>query len=48
MEQTLQKIRKEHSNLNPLLERLINDSLNAISPDRLPDAKNRESKTKNT
>jgi len=39
MEQTLQKIRREHSNLNPLLERLINDSLNAISPDRLPDAK---------
>jgi len=39
MEQTLQKIRREHSDLNPLLERLINDSLNAISPDRLPDAK---------
>ncbi|MCD6220140.1 hypothetical protein J7K43_07135 [Candidatus Calescamantes bacterium] len=42
MEQTLQKIRREHSNLNPLLElleRLLNDSLNAISPDRLPDAK---------
>ena len=39
MEQILQKIRREHSNLNPLLERLINDSLNAISPDRLPDAK---------
>jgi len=39
MEQTLQKIRREHPNPNPLLERLINDSLNAISPDRLPDAK---------
>ncbi|WP_456329488.1 N-6 DNA methylase [Archaeoglobus sp.] len=39
MEQTLQKIRREHSNLSPLLERLINDSLNAISPDRLPEAK---------
>ena len=39
MEQTLQKIRREHSNLNPLLERLISDSLNAISPERLPDAK---------
>jgi len=39
MEQTLQKISREHSNLNPLLKRLINDSLNAISPDKLPDAK---------
>jgi len=39
MEQTLQKIRREHSNSSPLLERLINDSLNAISPDRLPDAR---------
>ena len=39
MEQTLQKIRREHSNLNPLLERLISDSLNAISYDRLLDAK---------
>ncbi|ASJ07272.1 hypothetical protein A3L08_08040 [Thermococcus pacificus] len=39
MEQTLQKIKREHSNINPLLERLINESLNAISPERLPEAK---------
>lgn len=39
IEQRLQKIGREHSNLSPLLERLINDSLNVISSDRLPDAK---------
>jgi len=39
IELTLQKIKKENSNLSPLLDRLINDSLNAISVDRLPDAK---------
>lgn len=39
MEQTLQKIRRAHPSLNPLLERLINNSLNAISHHRLPDAK---------
>lgn len=39
MEQTLQKVGKAHPNLNPLLRRLIRDSLDAISHSRLPDAK---------